>query len=292
MTPLLLGSQVAFSDGNRAKLTAFEIDESLEILNIVVSKGFLRWTESVKLPFTAASRWTEASVDLSCTSAEAFAREVPPVAAPARPISRETPVALSAGRILGALVNPPTKKVAALIVATDHRRLRVPATDVSFEGKVLHVTAPPETLSEHRSDEEITREAWQRLSKDRAIAPDEIHLMEVDSAGGSVWLKGNVRRKQTRERAEALVSGVPGVTQLRNEIADDLQLESGLGWALEKAGVQRTASIYGRSSLGEVVLYGQAPSGSVVEDAMRTASGVPGVRNVKSRVQVGARAAA
>lgn len=291
-TPLLFGSEVAFSDGERAKLIAFEVDEALAVLNIVASRGFLRWTERVKLPFTAAVRWSEASIALSCTGAEAFARAVPPVAALARPLSSQTPVALSAARLLGALVNAPTKRVAALIVQSGSRRVRVPAADVSFEGNVMHVTKTPETLQEYRSDEEITREARRRLARDNGIAPDEVRLMDVDSASGTVTLTGNVRRKQTRERAEALVSGVAGVARLQNEIADDLQLESDLGWALERAGVQRSASVYGRSSLGTVVLYGHAPATHVVEDAIRTASHVSGVRGVKSRVQVGARPAA
>lgn len=287
-TPILLGSAVRFSDGERAKLVAFEIDDSLEVLNIVVSRGFLRWTESVKLPFTAAPRWSESLLELSCTSAEAFAREVPPVAAPARPISKETPVALSDSSLLGAMINGPTRRVTALIVRVGSSRLRVPASDVSFEGKVMHVTAPPESLSEHRSDSEIAREAWRRLSRDKQIAPDEIQSIEVDSTGGSVVLKGNVRRKQTRERAAALVSAVPGITHLENRIADDLRIETDVGWALERAGVQRAASVYGRSSLGEIVLFGHAPSRQVVDDAIRVASAINGAREVTSRVQVGA----
>jgi osmotically-inducible protein OsmY len=284
---LVLGSEVAFSDGQRARLAAFEVDESLEILNIVVSRGFLRWAESVRLPFTVAARWSESGIDLSCTSVEAFAREVPPVAAPARPVSHETPVAIPERRILGALVNGPTKRVTALIVQSGSRRLSVPAAEVSFEGKVMHVTTAPETLQEYRSDGEITQDAWHRLSRDRGIAASEIRLMEIESAGGTVTLKGNVRRKQTRERAEAIVSLVRGVARLHNEIVDDLQLESDLGWALERAGVRRTASIYPRSSLGDVVLYGDAPSRQIVEDAIRVATGVRGVRSVNSRVQVG-----
>jgi osmotically-inducible protein OsmY len=287
-TPLLLGSGVAFSDGERAKLAAFEVDDSLEILNIVVSRGFLRWAESVRLPFTVAVRWSKTGIEASCTSVEAFAREVPPVAAPVRPVSHETPVAVPGAHVLGALVNGPTKRVTALIVQSGSRRLSVPAAEVSFEGKLMHVTTAPETLQEYRFDEEITRDAWHRLRGDRGIAPSEIRLMDVESAGGTVTLTGNVRRKQTRERAGALVSHVPGVARLHNKIADDLQLESDLGWALERAGVRRTASIHPRSSLGDVVLYGHAPSRQIVEDAIRAASGVNGVRTVTSRVDVDA----
>jgi len=253
-----------------------------------VSRGFLRWAESVRLPFSVSTRWSETGIEVSCTSVEAFAREVPPVAAPARPISHETPVAVPGAHVLGALVNGPTKRVTALIVQSGSRRLSVPAPEVSFEGKVMHVTTAPETLHEYRFDEEITQDAWHRLSSDRGIAPDEIHLLEVESAGGAVTLTGNVRRKQTRERAEALVSLVAGVAHLRNEIVDDLQLESDLGWALERAGVRRTASIYPRSSLGDVVLYGYAPSRQIVEDAIRAAAGVNGCRKVTSRIEVGA----
>lgn len=288
-TPLILGCRVTFADGQSAKLTAFEVDESWEVLNIVVSRGFLRWTESVKLPFSAATRWNEASVELSCESAAAFAREVPPIAAPARPISADVPVAAGASRVIGALVIKPTRRLAEMIVRIGPRRVRVPASEVSFEGKVLHITTAPDTLPEYRPDEEIAQEAFHRLSNDRAITPDEIRTMEAESTGGVVTLTGNVRRKETRLRAAALVSGVAGIGRIDTQIADDLQIETDLGWALERAAVQRTASIQGRSSLGEVVLYGHAPSGKVVEDAIRAASGVAGVRKVTSRVQVGRR---
>ena len=286
-TPIILGSAAMFADGQRAKLVALEVDESWEVLNVVVSRGIMRWAERVKLPFTASSSWSESATEFSCTSVEAFAREVPPVAAPARPIDNETPVALPAGRVIGALVNGPTRRATAMIVQSGSRRLRVPAADVSFEGKVLHVTTPVETLSEHRPDAEIAREVWHRLSRDRVITPDEIQLIEVGSIGGAVTLTGNVRRKGTRERTEALASGVPGVVRLENLVMDDLQLETNLGWALERAGVQRNALIYGRSSLGDLVLYGNAPSRQVVDDAVRAASALDGVRDVQSRVQVG-----
>ena len=45
--PLKLGSHVVFTDGADAQLTAIEVDESWEILNLVVSKGLFRWRQRV-----------------------------------------------------------------------------------------------------------------------------------------------------------------------------------------------------------------------------------------------------
>lgn len=284
---LILGSKVVFNDTQTAKLEALEVEESWEILNIVVARGFLRWKESVRLPFTTATRWSEKTMQLSCGSREAFAREVPPIAAPARPISIETPVALTEGRLLGALVNPTTRQMLEAILKHGNKRIRVAASDLSFEGKVLHVTTTPETLPEYRTDEEMAQEAWRRLSHSRLLSPVETRLLEVESSGGVLTVTGNVRRKQSRLHIDELLRDLPGASRIDNRVADDIELETDLGWALERAGVQRSASIYARSSMGNVTLFGRAPSARVVEDAVRAASEVDGVRSVTNRVELG-----
>lgn len=290
--PLILGSRVVFSDGANAQLSAVEVDESWEILNLVVSKGLFRWKQRVRLPFTAASDWSESAIDLTCTRSEAFSREIPPVAAPSRPISNETPMALAGSNISGALVNTQTRRASSLIVQFRGKQLKVPTSDLTFEGKTLRINVQPEALEEHRTDEAIAADAWQLLRNDRVIMPDELGGLEVSSAGGVLNLAGNVRRKSTKERAEALVSGVAGITELRSRLKDDLQLELDIAAQLNGASIQRVAAIYPRSSLGDVILFGRAPTAEVTEDATKLAAGVDGVLRVTSRVEIGSESSA
>lgn len=284
--PLVLGSRAVFADNHSSRLTALEVNESWEILNIAVSQGVLRWVQRVRLPFSLVSSWSETAVNLSCTRTEAFSREIPPIAAPSRPISAETPISLAGSRLAGALVSPVSRKVSSLIVRLGTKLLRVGTSDVTFEGKTLRLTVQPDTLPEHRADRDIAAEVWRLLRDDNVIMPDELRRLEIKTAGGVVTLSGNVRRKSTRERAESLVAGVAGVTELKSHLKDDLQLEIDIASQLHQAGIQRVANVYARSSLGDVMLYGRSPTTQISEDATRIASAVDGVRNVDNRIEI------
>lgn len=283
----IFGSKAVFTDNHSSRLTALEVDESWEVLNIAISQGVLRWTQRVRLPFSVASNWSETTVNLSCTKTEAFSREIPPIAAPSRPISAETPLALAGSRLTGALVNPKSRKVTSLIVRLGTKLLRVRTLDVTFEGKTLRLTVQPDALPEHRTDRDIAAEVWSLLRSNNVIMPDELRGLEVGAAGGIVTLNGNVRRKGTREHAESLVAEVAGITELRSQLKDDLQLEIDIAAQLYETAIQRVADIYPRSSLGHVTLFGRAPSTEVAADAVRIASAVDGVRSVDNRIEVG-----
>lgn len=284
--PLLLGSRAIFTDNHSSRLTTLEVDESWQILNIAVSRGAFRWIQRVRLPFSVASSWSESAVHLTCTRTEAFSREIPPIATPSRPISTETPLAPAGSRLTGALVNRKSRKVTALIVRLGAKLLRVRTADVIFEGKTLRLTVQPNTLPEHRTDRDIVAEAWSLLHSDNVIMPDELKSLAIDVAGGIVTIKGSVRRKSTKERAELLVAEVTGITELRSQLKDDLQLEIDIAAQLDKTGVQRLADIYPRSSLGDITLLGRAPLVEVADDAVRITSSVAGVDTVTSRIEV------
>src|SRR3972149_812979 len=99
--PLLrLGCPVRFRDRWQGRLVAFEIDEGWLVLNVVVSRGLFRPVE-VRLPFSIAAAWDDGALSLDCTSDQAFGREVPPLAAPAMPISARTPVSAAEARLAG-----------------------------------------------------------------------------------------------------------------------------------------------------------------------------------------------
>ncbi|MBI2913088.1 MAG: BON domain-containing protein, partial [Chloroflexi bacterium] len=120
---------------------------------------------------------------------------------------------------------------------------------------------------------------------------DDRRRLTLDVSDGTVRLGGNVRTPQTKGWAEQAAASVEGAAAVRNEIRDDFGLELEAAQALERAGALRDAMVYARSSLGDVTLFGYAPSAAVVEEIVRRASAVPGARSVTSRLEVRAAAA-
>src|SRR3990170_4552406 len=146
--PLLrLGCPVRFRDRWQGRLVAFEIDEGWLVLNVVVSRGLFRPVE-VRLPFSIADAWDDGALSLDCTSDQAFGRELPPVAAPAMPLSARTPVAAADVRLAGALVERESRRVSRLLLAagllTRDTRI-VDVTGVALEGGVVHLAAQLDT---------------------------------------------------------------------------------------------------------------------------------------------------
>ncbi len=285
--PLKLGCPAVFSDRWQGKLTAFEVSEDWEVLNVTVTRMRLGRPASVRLPFSAATVWSEERIAFSCSSEQAFGRQIPPVAAPARPLSTSTPVALSGASLSGALVDTGRRTVAALLLRLGHEERRLRPQDAAFDGKLLRVAVQPETLAIWVSDEELVRRVMAALSDRRVLSPEDRRTLSVGASDGVVRLEGNVPTREAARRAEAAAGAVPGVLQVDNGIVDDASLEVELGRALDAAGLQRAALLTVRSTWGEVTLLGYASSPAIVEEAIRTISGHRGVRSVSSLVQTG-----
>src|SRR5437899_8012075 len=102
--PLFLGCPVRFQERWSGRLAGLEVTEDWEVLNVTIERGLVR-KSNVRLPLSAATSWSAEYLAFDGTSSEAaFAREVPPVAAPARPISAETPVAMTGVRLAGVII--------------------------------------------------------------------------------------------------------------------------------------------------------------------------------------------
>lgn len=288
LSTLRFGCPAEFKDRWQGSLHSFEVAEDWEILNVVVKRGMLYWKSSVRLPFSLAESWSDEGLRLSGTSAEAFARQIPPVAAPARPVSAETPVAVPGARLAGALVDERDRRVEEVILKTGALHHRIPVSNLTFEGKTLRLLAQLDTVAIYVPDSELVDAVRNELARDTFLIADELRLLRVTASAGVVTLSGNVRTRQVRERIEAVTRSVPGVVAVENRISDDVQLELEIGRALNREGLQHSADIYVRCNLGEATLFGRAPSLTVVDSAVRTASAVPGVRSVKSRLEVGA----
>lgn len=290
--PLRLGAAVQFRDRWQGRLAAVEVDEAWEVLNLVIRRGLFGWSSSVKLPFSAARAWSDERVTFDCTSRQAFSREVPPVAAPAWPLSANTPISLPGAGLSGLLVEPTGRRVSDVIVARGGgRKNRVPVSEISFEGNVMRIAAQAENLALYLTDEELSLRVIHVLGLDGVLTGEERASVSADVSSGAVTLKGNVRTKRPRERIAELAARVEGATALRSEVVDDIELELEIGQGLSRSGLQRGADVYARSTLGDVTLFGSAPSVRAVDDMVRVISRVPGVRRVRSRIKVGAPAA-
>lgn len=282
--PLIIGSRVNFRDRRQGTLKAIEVDESWEVLNVVVSRGLLRWTSSVKLPFSAALAWSDGEISMDCTSAQAFGREVPPVALAARPLSAATPMALAGETLVGALVEPAQRRATELLIRHEFGQCRVPVEGAAFEGKTIRLAVQPDAMPAYRSDVDLVRLVQAALNADRFLIADGRRGLAVAVSGGEVHLQGNVRSRRARLLAGWAASAVPGVVGVQNDIVDDAQLEIAIGRAVNAAGLQSVAAVYGRSTLGEVVIFGHAPSDATAAEAVRTVSHVRGVRSVTARL--------
>ncbi len=288
MSPLRFGSRVKFQDRWEGRVAALDVNEEWEVLNVTIKRGFLR-ASSVKLPLSAASGWSDGEMAFDgFTSAQAFSREVPPVAAPARTLSQETPLSLAGARLAGLLVDRIGRKATDVLirqgVASD-RESRVGVAEISFEGKTMHVAVQTERLPVYRSDDELRELARQALAKDRNLMADELRALSVDVSNGRVSLAGNARTKQAKESARRAALEVIG-PMLKDDVVDDVQLEMDIGLALDRAGLQRAAQVYARSSLGQVTLFGYAPSSRALDEILRVVSRVPAVRRAQSRIEV------
>lgn len=285
-TPLRLGTPAMFTDKWEGRLASIEVDEDWRVLNVGVSRGGLRRPTSVRLPFSTVVAWSGERVAFACSSEQAFAREFPPVAAPARPLSATTPVSVAGATLVGLLVEPTHRAGTDILLRIGREERRAHLRHLRWEGKTLGLTVQPEALPLYVADEELVRRVLAALSDRYLLAPEDRRTVAAAASDGVVQLRGNVRSKAAARRAAAAAAAVPGVVRVENAIVDDASLEVTAGRALDAAGLQRTAQIFVRSAWGEVTLLGRAPTVAIAEEAARVVRDLPGVRAVRSCVQI------
>jgi len=288
--PLRLPSRARFRDRWQGTVEALEVTEDWELINLVVRRGLLGWTATVKLPFSAASAWSEECVAFGCSSYEAFRREVPPVAAPGRVLSRDTAVTGTPARVAGALVGRADRRIWQLIIGTAGEERRLPVEEASFEEGGLRAATQLEKLAVYRTDAELLAMVREALSMHPHLTPDDRRSISVEVWDGVVRLSGNARTAQAAEAAAEAAAAVPGALRLSNEVVDDGTLELAIARALTAAGLTRSGYVHARSAQGDVELYGDTPTAGVAEEIERAVSRLPGVRSVTNRLDVRAAA--
>jgi osmotically-inducible protein OsmY len=290
---LRIGSKARFEDRWRGAVTALEVTEEWEVVNVVVESGLLLWGDSIRLPLSAASGWDDGHVAFSATSTAAFAHEIPPVAVPSRPVGDDTPISAPGARFAGAAVSLTDRRVVEVLIAAGlSGAYRVPVSEVTFEGKTLAIGSQLESLPRYRPDERILDDIRKVIREDRGLTADDKRGLDFSVSGGVATMGGNVRVPNATERALGLVKAVPGVVSVAVETVDDLSLETAIGLALDRARLSQRVEVYARASIGSVKLWGYVPSAAVVEDIVRTAGAVPGVREVVNKLEAATGAAA
>jgi osmotically-inducible protein OsmY len=278
------GDRVRFTDRWQGYIAGFDVSPQMELLNVVVNSGILMFKQSVKLPGTALKDWSDSWVDIDANSFAAFNREVPPVAVPGSPLSRESNVSQAGARLAGLMVRHRDRHVIELLISRGGKRYRISAADVAIEGNSITLGKQFESLPEYYSDAHLESGLRDAIAEDAHLTADDKRSVSIDVESGIAIIGGNVRVEDGRERVQAIVTAQKGLLGVRDESVDDITLETTIGMALSKAGLQRRAEVYARSNLGRVTLYGSATSPQLNDDVTREIARIPGVREVTSKL--------
>ncbi len=293
IAPVRLGAKVAFDDRWQGRVSGLEVDEDWNVYNVSVASGFLFASRSVRLPFTSVSAWSGDSVRIAANSFPAFNREIPPVAAPARPLDASNPISHPGTRFAGLVVRRMDRRAVEVILSRGVGVLyRVPVSEISFSAKTMTVAVEPGQLVRYHPDADILDEVQSQIAEDAVIPTEDKQHVKVDVEEGVVTVSGNVRVSQTRDYIGLVASQVDGVVEVRNEIQDDFGIEAAIGLALSGVSAQHTGRVYVRSNLGEVRVDGFVTAQRAIEDVVRTIARIPGVRSVINRLRVGSPTAA
>jgi osmotically-inducible protein OsmY len=283
---LELGARVRFQNRWQGRISGFDISEDWEVLNVVVSCGMLLFAQSVKLPFSSVTSWSEEGVDIDANSFAAFAREVPPVAVPSRPISSESPVSHQGTRLSGLLVRRRDRRATEILIARGRHKYRIASADVRIEGSTVTLSKHFGTLPRYYSDANLEARLHDGVAEDNLLTTDDKRSLTLRVESGVAVIGGNVRVEPTRDHVRSIAGTLPGILSVREEAVDDISLETAIGLALDRSGLQRRAQVFARSNLGRVTLYGSASSDQLAGDVVREVAGVPGVRQVDSRLSL------
>ncbi len=130
--------------------------------------------------------------------------------------------------------------------------------------------------------EEAAREALLRYGTLRIWG----HALRIEAANGVLTLSGHVRTRVSKETAERVVRQVKGVTNVKNELFVDTDLEVGVAEALahDPRTVKGFPGILVGSGFGEIFLKGAVASQEIKSAAGEIAAKVPGVRAVTNEL--------
>jgi osmotically-inducible protein OsmY len=146
----------------------------------------------------------------------------------------------------------------------------------------------PGRLTPYRSDADLRQAVYDTLYDYYRLRID-LPGIEVHAIDGVVWLRGHVSSDVNRRIVEDLLQGLPGMSELHNELFADNQLAAAVSLAI--AHDPRTASqrigVYPR--LGAVSLRGVVQTPMASAAAVEIARTIPGVKDVLNELRINPR---
>jgi osmotically-inducible protein OsmY len=279
----MFGIPARFRERWTGRVVGVEVDESWEVVNVFISAGLIK-PRIIKLPMESAE-WEGSHVAFpEITSGQALRREVPPVAAPARPLTGETPVALPDARLAGLIVEHASGRVQEILFSRAGSLYRLGSGQIIFQGSEIRIAAQTDTLIPYKTPRELIDTAREALARRRELTGEERRGIAVSVVDDEVLLSGNVLTPRSRTIVTQAVAAAVAPTPVRESLSDDLSLELAVSRALVRAG--RAEGVHPRSRLGVITLYGHAHSDAAAAEAARAATPVTGVRSVQSRIDV------
>ena len=143
-------------------------------------------------------------------------------------------------------------------------------------------------LAPGRTDPEIARDAVAALETNISI-PDK--SIKVSVRDGVVILDGKVEWNFQRESAESCVRTVPGVAEIRNNVAVKPRISTAAVEGKIEDALKRSAEVDARritvtANSGTVHLYGNVRSWAERDTAQRAAWAAPGVAQVHNHLSI------
>ncbi len=286
---ILWGTRVATRDGRSGRLQeAILAPRSDRISHLVVKLGF-RGTETV--PLERATLTGDGTLSLEIKSTK-DARATGPRQGSVR-FSKKTVVQWEAGTspsLQGFLLDHARNEVIALLVGA-RRDPRVLAID---RVRNLRTGSPGTTdleaglqgLPGYRPDDEALLLAEHALRGADPTGGNTYGAVRLEIRDGTAYLGGNVRFPIQKSEAEEAVRRARSVTEVRNDIATDWDIQIAVAEAIAEAGLTRRGTVLVKSSLGRVTLSGVLMSDEDIRQATTAASGITGVRDVASNLGI------
>ncbi len=282
---------IVASDGEAGRLVAVVVDaERRAVTHIGIRLGvFARQLHFVPLNLVPEAR--AEAVSLSITLDDIHQKSVPtPSGVKLTSSTNITAGGKTLGRLTQLTITSGTQALRHLVVDRGLRReALVPAsviTAVSERQISVDLGAlSPDGLTPFRPDADLYQAVHAAIYDYQPLRVD-LPGIEIHALDGTVWLRGHVSSDLNCRLVEDQVQGIPGLSEIYNELIADSELAAAISLAL--AHDPRTAGehigVYPR--LGEVRLRGGVRTPASRQAAGEIATAVPGIRDVVNELHI------
>jgi osmotically-inducible protein OsmY len=286
------GADVQASDGEAGKLNSVVADEQRRAITHVGVKVGGLFTGGGRIYFVALELVTESNGDavtLSIPLEEIQKHTATPSGLALTSATTVGASGKSLGRLAQLTINAETRALRQLVVERGLREVLVPArmiTDITGRQIAVNLgNLSADKLASFRPDAELHQEIYDRLYD---YVPMRIDLpgIQIHAIDGAVWLQGYISSDVKRRLAEDQLTGVPGMSELHNDLIADNELSAAVSMALahDPRTAQQRIGVYPR--LGDIYLRGNVHTTAALAAASEIARAVPGVKDLYNELRV------